>query len=308
MKQIELKGHSGCKIYLVIPDENKPFVRKISKNIQYNERLRRQCAKQKKYQGKSACVPEVLNEDFKDGLYFFDMEYIRGISLESLLQSCTIDKIEVIGDFLLNIVKEHMDSASSEENGRYYIQHKCTAVCDNLHGLHENTNIKKAFNILCNHKWTQIQKSASHGDLTLENIIYSSEGKFYLIDFLDTFYDTWIGDVSKILQDLLVGWSFRYQFMNTDAVSENTKVRVLLLKKKFIEGINRYISSKKVWEDIYLYLLLDLLRIVPYIREKRIFEFVNKSIAAITNNIESGGLYEHVNSTVCWPIYKISRS
>ena len=64
MKQIELKGHSGCKIYLIIPDENKPFVRKISKNIQYNERLRSQCAKQKEYRGKSACIPEILNEDF----------------------------------------------------------------------------------------------------------------------------------------------------------------------------------------------------------------------------------------------------
>jgi len=200
-----------------------------------------------------------------------------------------------------------MDSASFQSNGRDDIQRKCIAIYDNLHASHKNKNIKKAFNILCNHEWTMTQRSASHGDLTLENIIYSYDRKFYLIDFLDTFYDTWIGDASKILQDLLVGWSFRYQFISTDAVSENTKIRVLLLKKKFIEGINRYITSKKVWDDIYLYLLLDLLRVVPYIREKRIFEFINKSIEAIIKNIECGGFYEHVNSTMRWPIYKVSR-
>lgn len=308
MKQVEFKGHSGCKIYLIIKDNEAPFVRKISKSVQYNERLARQCVKQKEYQGKSAFIPKILNEDFKDGLYFFDMEYVRGTSLETYLESCTIDKIEIISNFLVNHIKESKNSVSFGENASDHIKSKCAAVFHNLQILHENNNIKKAYDILCNHEWLQTQKSISHGDLTLENIIYSYEGEFYLIDFLDTFNDTWMGDVSKILQDLIVGWSFRYQFITTNAVSENTKVRVLSLKKQFIESLNKEIGDNRIWDDIYLYLLLDLLRIVPYIKEKRIFEFVDKSIEAIINNIEGGGLYEHVNSTVCWPIYKVSGS
>lgn len=308
MKQIEFKGHSGCKIYLIIADNKTPFVRKISKSVQYNERLIRQCLKQKEYQCKSACIPKILNEDFKDGHYFFDMEYIRGTSLELYLQSCTIDKIEIISGFLVNLIKENKNTLSPGEHGRDFVKSKCTTIYNNLQTFHKNESINKAYDILCNHEWIQTLKSPSHGDLTLENIIYSYDGDFYLIDFLDTFNNTWIGDVSKILQDLIVGWSFRYQFITTNAISENTKVRVLLLRKQFIESLNKEIGDKKIWDDIYLYLLLDLLRIVPYIKEKRIFEFVSKSMEAIINNIECGGLYEHVNSAVCWPIYKVSGS
>ena len=37
-----LGGHSGCQIYLIEDDDGKTFVRKISKDEDYNERLKAQ--------------------------------------------------------------------------------------------------------------------------------------------------------------------------------------------------------------------------------------------------------------------------
>jgi len=45
-----------------------------------------------------------------------------------------------------------------------------------------------------------------HGDLTLSNILYN--GKFIIIDFLDSFIETPIMDIVKIKQDTKYGWSF----------------------------------------------------------------------------------------------------
>ena len=48
---IDLKGHSGCKL-LLINDDKKSFVRKISKDVNYNDRIKLQCKKQEKFKHK----------------------------------------------------------------------------------------------------------------------------------------------------------------------------------------------------------------------------------------------------------------
>lgn len=309
MQQVELKGHSGCRIYLIIPEGSSALVRKISKEIGYNERLRKQCFKQKTYRSNYAHVPEVLEEGMINDLYYYDMEYVRGISVSSMLESCSVDKIESISNFLVNIVNENQKTETFDENGwTSAIAHKLKSTFDNIPKRCCNKTIKESFELLSNHKWTDIGTSSSHGDLTLENIIYSYDEKFYLIDFLDTFYETWIIDMSKILQDLVVGWAFRHQFMKTDAISENTKIRILLLNKQFISSIEDVLVNEKLWDDIYACLLLNLLRIIPYIQDDRIHVFLNKSINTIMSNIERGGLYEFINTALRWPIYEVPGS
>ena len=307
MKQIELQGHSGCKVYLIIPDNGKMFVRKISKNFQYNERLKKQCEKQKNYKGDYSFTPVIFNEGIIDDLYYFDMEYIVGdITSSLLMKSWPIGKINSLTDFLVNVIKENKESEVIDSNVSVIVENKIKNLFDKVKLHRDDGAIKTAFKILSEHNWSNLRKSKSHGDFTLENIIYSTNNEFYLIDFLDAFYDTWISDASKVLFDLLIGWSFRMEFVKTDAVSENTKVRVLLLSKQFIERFDNILDDDKLWEDIYSYFLLELLRVIPYITDKKIFSFIHKSLETIIKTIKRGGLYEHINNTLCWPVYEIS--
>ena len=291
---MKLIGHSGCDVRLI--EGHKSFVRKTSKDIDYNKRLIRQCQKQKNYSG---FVPKILSEGYDNNLYYFDMEFIRGESVASLLRHCLVTEIENICDLLIDIIKENRAT-------RYIIKSESTInrKIKNTHSIIKEHNdvINEVTGFLMGHDWTEIECSNSHGDLTFENIIYSyDDKKYYLIDFLDLFYDTWIADVSKIFQDLIVGWSFRNEHIN-----ENTKIRILLLNKKFVVELSKFLN-KKTWTDIYSYLLLDLLRIIPYITEDETYEFVIGSMKSILKYIEKGEIHEYLNNTLCWPINTFSR-
>lgn len=309
MKQIELIGHSGCRVLLIVPDSGRVFVRKISKSIPYNERLKRQCYKQKSYKSNFAFVPELFREGMIDGLFYFDMQYISGEIMSLLIKSCPVNKINYLAGFLVNIIKENKENEVIDRSANVVIEDKIKTLFDDIGQYRNNRIIKIAFQMLFERKWLNLRKSTSHGDLTLENIIYDAHNdKFFLIDFLDSFYDSWINDISKILLDLLVGWSFRYDFIEMDAVSENTKIRVLLLSKQFVSEFSTLMDDKTIWQDIYYYILLNLIRVIPYITKEEIYVFVNRSIEAIINTIKKGDLYEHINTTMCWPIHKISGS
>jgi thiamine kinase-like enzyme len=98
-----------------------------------------------------------------------------------------------------------------------------------------------------------------HGDLTLSNVICESANSYYLIDFLKTYSESPLQDLSKILQERKYGWSFRHD-------------------KKAI--VNRgLIFCEAAFPDPYQFLpkcnhqslriceLLTLLRIAPYLSD-----------------------------------------
>jgi len=55
-----------------------------------------------------------------------------------------------------------------------------------------------------------------HGDLTLENIIYSESRGFVLIDAVDIEYDGYRFDLAKLAQDLVAKWFLRNTRVNLD--------------------------------------------------------------------------------------------
>lgn len=76
MNSYNLGGHSGCQIFLMEDDDGQVFVRKISKDVDYNERLEVQSKKQASFSGDPIRAPRVLDHGYTDdGLFFFDMEY-----------------------------------------------------------------------------------------------------------------------------------------------------------------------------------------------------------------------------------------
>ena len=103
MHTTDLGGHSGCQILLCETEENLVFVRKISSNIEYNQRLIKQAEKQSLFNTPSIKTPKVLDRGYtKDGLFYFDMEYVQGITLAEYLKRIEVGKVRGLVEQIVN--------------------------------------------------------------------------------------------------------------------------------------------------------------------------------------------------------------
>ena len=270
----DLGGHSGCKI-LLYEENGKYYVRKISASLNYNQRLEEQCLKQQSFNGKSVKTPLVLSKGYDNGLFYFDMEYIKGITLAKYISTIDVSQIGDIADIIIR----NVDFATSYADNDYVFKKKVLDLKKKT-AKYKNRAIENAVAYLLNYSWASFSNSFCHGDLTLENIIVKN-GEMYYIDFLDSFCDSWIMDIGKLLQDVECMWSYR----DTDVLDSNTKIRLVILKELLIKKLNSL--DKKYIKDSYAALLLNLIRIYPYIDDKRTYLFLNKQVGCVLEKLRS---------------------
>ncbi len=267
-----LKGYSGCKILLVEAPE-KSFIRKVSSDCAYNERLLKQCRKQ------SMCgfgkTPQVLGSGYVDGLFFFDMQYVRGATLSEYL-------LQVPATYLKRTVEKIYNAAShgysADGSSGAEIQTAVRAKIESLRCLQNaHANLAEVFEYLDSLSWCGIRAGDCHGDMTLENIIVDSSGEFYMIDFLDSFAESPVVDIAKTLQDIFLRWSYRYR---TLSVYED--IRLSDACDVFLGLLGRDAALKKAVFDI---LLVNLLRIYPYIKDEKTRLFLDAATKKTLNFI-----------------------
>jgi 5-methylthioribose kinase len=94
----------------------------------------------------------------------------------------------------------------------------------------------------------KLPQSTYHGDMTLENVIYTNPG-FCFIDPLTSDYDSYIFDIAKLRQDLECKW-----FIRKSNVKIDTKLQRIQDK------------LRKCYPDAFddSLLILMLLRVYPY--------------------------------------------
>ena len=98
-----------------------------------------------------------------------------------------------------------------------------------------------------------------HGDLTLSNMILK-KNKICLIDFLKTYNDGILQDLSKVYQEFVLGWSSRQ-------LSEQEKLRSKIICKKIINKKFFDLFSKKILKHLHFEILMTLFRIFPYVNK-----------------------------------------
>lgn len=275
-----LNGHSGCIIDL-LQDEEKIFVSKKSSDKNYNLRLKKQCIRQSRFEANYGVYsPKVYNKGIdENGLFYFDMEYVQG---KTLAQYSEYIKITEIADFIKCLFKSlYMDNSKLNKNPRteYIFKKKIKSLKSKIKN---NKIVDKAFEILDNFDWSLIYQSPCHGDLTLENILVTKDKKLYLIDFLDSFYNSWMIDVAKLLQDLELKWSFRHS-----EISPNRLLRLQVAKEALTEEILSVENGEEKLNAIYHILLLNVLRIFPYAHDDVTYKFLNFSTEKLINKLET---------------------
>lgn len=273
----ELHGHSGCNLWLY-KSGNEIFLRKDAGTVSYNDRLKEQCLKQQNFKSKTLKTPQVLNHGIdKNGLFFFDMEYINGTSLAEYMNKIKIKEIVKFTDILFDSFS--ISSGKQNPQAHNIFNKKLESLgktCDI-----KNPSVSNALNILKQFDFSSVPESKCCGDLTLENIMLTTSD-IYVIDLLDSFYNSWTIDVAKLLQDVDVGWSYRHQ-KRTPALD----LRLATTKQALIDRLEMLDNGKQYIDMIYHILLLNILRIYPYTKDNVTFDFLNNATEKIIQKIKS---------------------
>lgn len=181
----ELHGHSGSQIFLMENDTGL-FVRKIHNTKRNAERL--------KALHEFLPVPKI----YEYSGVILDMEYIHGLDMKTYLLSNNTKSLE---KFLLSTIS----TLKGISRGAFDF----TQVYeDKLSWIDDQSDLPFTKKELIDKLPKILPKTLYHGDLTLENIIYSEDG-FYTIDPVTVEYESYVFDVAKLRQDLECRWFLR---------------------------------------------------------------------------------------------------
>lgn len=192
----EFKGFSGTEI-LLMKKHDQLFVRKtgnISRNVE------RMYALQDHYP-----LPKIYGYSKNK----FDMEYIHGLDIKTYLKTHS-------HDYLLKFLMDVLQQLSADSVPKDY----STVYKQKLHELEFVPEIPFSKEQLFERLPKTLPCSNYHGDLTLENILWSEQRGFLLIDCQTTEYDSHIFDLAKLRQDLECGW-----FVRQDSVMLDVKIK-----------------------------------------------------------------------------------
>jgi len=180
----EFHGFSGNQI-LLMQKHDKLFVRKIGDVSRNLERMQVLC--------EDYPLPQLYTVSEK----MIDMEYLHGLDIKSYLR---INNYEKLLEFLLCILEKFSTVIVNKNYTEIYIKKLQEINFDELPFTCEQ---------LLDRLPRQLPSSNYHGDLTLENIIWTADRGFFLIDCATIEYDSYIFDIAKLRQDLELGWFTR---------------------------------------------------------------------------------------------------
>ena len=265
-----LKGYSGCTLRL-FESGGALLVRKVSKSKAYNQRLESQMEKQDEFcrmlQNGKVSAPKVISHGMEDELFYFDMEYVRGRGLADCIADSDVDGIAAISEDICSIVSSmkampkqagasFWDATASKtealvsdvKNSPHCAQYAGLAVQLQSMALRKKSGGGNVPGTFC------------HGDLTLENIVCDEKnGKYYLLDFLDSYYPHYCFDVAKLFQDLEGGWA---EFRRKDIEWKNARGKLDALRARLAGPL--VLSDRFCCENHYFLLALTFARILPY--------------------------------------------
>jgi tRNA A-37 threonylcarbamoyl transferase component Bud32 len=203
----ELYGFSGNQILLMQKHE-KLFVRKIG-NISRNiERMQ------------ALSVDYPLPQLYTVSKKMIDMEYLHGLDIKSYLKTNNYEKLL---EFILSILDKLSKNSVDKDYTEIYIKKLEEVSFDELPFTREQL-LERLPKIL--------PSSNYHGDLTLENIIFTVDRGFFLIDCATIEYDSYIFDIAKLRQDLELGWFTRKDAVMLDVKTKHIQQKILELYPK----------------------------------------------------------------------------
>ena len=277
------KGLSGCKLEFI----SDKYIRKYSSDINYNNRLKLQINKQKKFSKLNILnikTPYILCKGFNNSLSYFDMEYISGNVPFDIFIYEPKSKID---NFIIILIN-YFDFILENSKKIPILNFKQKSI-EKLNNLYFKSNNKDLINFIIK-KIKDLQndsflESFCHGDFTIVNMIYSNDN-IYLIDFLDSFIDSPLIDLVKLKQDLYYNWALN----NLENYSKHDYYRAIQVSKFIWNKIYERYKSIIDTKEFEILEIINFLRIEPYIKN-------NQMIISLNKIIKSLKIYEEFNHT-----------
>jgi hypothetical protein len=282
MKYETSASHSKSKFSL-IKIKNKIYIKKKPNKI--NNRELKSIQKQnsftpfkvKNYEVIAAKIISKKNFIIKNKYYY--VEFFRGKSGQEILLTGNKLEIEILKSFFCEYFLKKKNLKKIKPRNLIRIKKKISILKQN-NKVNKLENYKRVFNFIdksLKKKVFIFEENFCHGDLTLSNIIINLKAKkIILIDFLKSYDDNIIQDISKVYQDFILMWSAR-DLKNIDFL-RSIIVYERILNLNFFNKLNYKIKS-----SLKLEFLLTILRIVPYIKknDNLTLEWIENSLTNI---------------------------
>jgi aminoglycoside phosphotransferase (APT) family kinase protein len=280
---IPLSGFSGAQVAALRTPAGSLFVRKAGCNASTSSMLKRQAERQrwlKTAVAGAAEVPDVLAEGYVEEHYFYDMPFIASRDAVSFLAQASFDDLKSFSERVETLLATL--SGAKPEPGALRPPTK-QAVLGKLDEILARTCgrftrvIEPLYEAAC-----AIESfaganaggaTAAHGDLTLENILIGARGQLWLIDTIDSPFDHYWVDWSKLFQDCEGRWHMH----------RGRPVAVSVtwwLRNRWMAAAARLASDYPARH--YLLLALTFARILPYARSE-------SDVAYVTDRVEAFG-------------------
>jgi len=268
-----LKGQSLFKIEL-IKSPTGYIIKKSANNEEMAFRLHKQAHKQHLFHNLLINsplhhiieTPDIIGSDDN----YVIMKFCNGKSILDIFEKGDITILDELIEKLFSFIKWEID--------------QCTVDNVNKILLNKLDKIDNKLVVNCKEYLSKneivIPIGLSHGDLTLSNIIFSN--KIVLIDFLDSYLESPLQDIAKLLQEINLRWSLLMSNYDGDLTKIN--ISYSYLKDKITTKIEE--NYKVYLKEIKFIYLITLLRILPYIDNEQIYELVNKEIEKISKELE----------------------
>ena len=217
-------------------------------------------------------VPE--GED-AEGSIIVDMEYIPFNDVRSLIleQDKTIHNW-FIGS-AISVIDQEMTQSSIVKLGTVLpeFNKKASGIIAHLANCpllapREKETIAQYFSIILTRFQSfqdlQIPVGTCHGDLTLQNMLVDPINReLCVFDFLDSFVESPLQDIAKLLQDCRHQW-----FFTQTEISAKDTARVATTLESFNTRICSAYYNYKFWEAVPLFEFFTLARILPYMTQE----------------------------------------
>jgi hypothetical protein len=218
----ELSGFSGSSVNLMKNyTDGTLFVRKQGDITRNYEKL-------SLLSTNNFIVPKIYNKTSN----ILDMEYVAGIDMKSFL---LINQVRVLSNFISDTMQRFMTASTPKDYSETYMA-QLSAV--------DYSHLPFTLNELYSRLPKVLPQSLCHGDFTLENLIYSKDSQFYMIDTVTGPYDSWVFDIAKMRQDFEGHW-----FIRNTQIDLSVQLKILhdYLYLKFSEAFD---------DSLYILMLL----------------------------------------------------
>lgn len=280
--EIEIKGHSGCSVRIV-RHNNQLYFEKITQDPQYADRLFKQAVKQQEASTryhKYIRIPKIekIEKDHKSCCIL--MEYVYSKNYVDHFEMAGFEQIlYFIKAVILFIEREIAECESKKISSQVIIEKfiNIKLVISNNPLICNDQEIKKLvddssaiFQSLPPE--LEIPIGICHGDLTFSNILFNGNN-YYLIDFLDSFVESPLIDITKIRQDSTFLWST----LMYEGRFDPTRLKIISerIDREFDEHFQKY----SWYRDYYhAFQLMNLMRVLQHAREDKVIVYLKNII------------------------------